>query len=190
MRAKAGFSGAVVHEAGRGRILDGVAGRLVERDLVSGLPAGLGLRQDLAHLGDRFLIHSLQLVRAGGRPVGHRSTPLDKHPTYLDRVTVDLGSERTAHRADMYAGLEPLTPEDRIAGVGAARDHIRAADRVLKRFHHAGQRAMPHQFPRAVQVARCDPDFSEIAHARKRLEVRSALDARAQDRKHTRVFAG
>src|SRR2546421_314323 len=127
--------------------------RLVERQLVHRLPTGPGLRQDFAHLGHRFGIHALQLMRSGGRPVRHRATPFDEHATCLNGVAVDLRSERAPDGADMGTGLEPLTAEYGLAGIGAAGDDVRAPNSLLEGFHGAGSWVARGQLLRAREVA-------------------------------------
>ena len=89
----------------------------------------------------------------------------------------------------MRAGLQPVTPQNRRPRVGAARDDIRTAYRLLERLHGAGARTARGQFFGPVQAAGRDSNLCEIAHARKHFEMRFALDTRAQDRQHARVFA-
>src|SRR3979411_227243 len=97
---------------------------------------------------------------------------------------VALGSPRPSDRAHVRARLEPLAPEDRLACVRAASDHVRAPHRLLEALDGTGVGMTCRERAGTVRITRRQADLLEIADPRKGLEMRPTLHTGTEDGQH------
>src|SRR6187549_2632476 len=104
-------------------VLDGVAHRLVDRDLLVAATAWAVAAQDLAELDRDRRVEAAQLVRPGREGLKGRRRLDHQEPGVHGRL-VELGPVADADRADVRTGIEPVAPQDRRARVRAAADDV------------------------------------------------------------------
>ena len=90
----------------------------------------------------------------------------------------------------MHPGREPVGADHRLTCIGAEAHDVGSAHSLLSGLNRACPDICCRQLLSMGDVARCNADFGERAHAGKHLQMRTTLHASADNRQHAGVRAG